>query len=290
MYITTGKVECLKCGEGNPIEGDCPERPIVLNCTKYSTAGNCVECKEGYYLKGQTLKSQNCFPCNIHCKKCSSDSKCLLCEDGYKVGLSNYCELVSSEVCPNYIMGMCRKCQDGKYSSDEQSCNKYCSELHSGCGVCSTNNGECSVCDINDGYMLSSGQCVKQSSASIVSPNGVVQCNDGWFNDDGTCKECSKNFGSECTKCTATECLSCSNSYIINSNGICIDKTDCSLEKDSTCYKCVSGKYFDGSSCVNCPLKCTECYSSTNCITCENDSYLVDGLCTQQNQKIMYDI
>ncbi|EMH74601.1 hypothetical protein EHI8A_153550, partial [Entamoeba histolytica HM-1:IMSS-B] len=281
MYITTESVKCLKCGEGKPVEGDCPERPIVSHCVNYSTSGNCVECEEGYYLQDKALQPQICLRCNKNCKKCNSHNKCMLCEDGYKVGSSNMCESVSSEICPNYIMGMCRKCQDGKYSSDEQSCNKDCSELHSGCGICNTNKREgCSICDISDGYVLSSDQCVKQPSASLVSPNGVVQCNDGWFNEDGTCKECNQNFGPKCTKCTATKCLSCSDSYIINSIGICVDKTDCLLEKDSTCYKCVSGKYFDGSSCVDCPLKCTECYNSISCITCENDSYLVNGLCT----------
>ncbi|EKE41584.1 tyrosine kinase, putative [Entamoeba nuttalli P19] len=281
---------CDSCGK-DEIKGSCLENINVDNCLTYGITGRCIECQEKYYLSNNIKENeinQKCIYClDSHCKRCSKE-ECYECEEGYKLeeGMCKY----HDTNCKFYSNGYCKLCQNGEYVNNIQ----YCSECEiNNCEVCKTHNPkQCEICS-NGYYLNKSLLCEKININNETVNSGAISCYEGYYNDNGICKECKKNneYGKECLECTNEKCHKCGNEYILN-NKQCEKNTNeyCEVIKDSKCMKCKYG-YYNPSSCTKCPKGCLSCYGTIEnviCLECDNKNnltlWLIDGQCKSQNQ------
>ena len=132
-----------------------------------------------------------------------------------------------------------------------------CIKCHFTCKTCSSHlSSDCLSCI--DGYYKSDGTC-------------VTSCPSGTFLSGSDCTSTSP-CTSPCDKCSKSPnyCLSCQNGYKLTAG-----TGSCELQ-------CPKSYYWDGSNCVSCYYKCSQCVSASNCTSCLSYYYeqvVSNGVC-----------
>ncbi|XP_064032778.1 proprotein convertase subtilisin/kexin type 5 isoform X1 [Pogoniulus pusillus] len=252
-FYLSGDVCVTECEDGfftDDISRECePCHQSCATCVGYSYK-NCTACKNSFHLShGQCLNPRNSLPsgkfwndakkrlqsCDPSCRTCEKSAEvCTSCPEG-KFLIHDTC--VSS--CPqktfgNTASGKCERCMDD-------------------CEVCS-NYWHCQKCQAEQDQLLflHEGRCLQE-------------CPEGYFNDSGTCKECSGS----CKTCmgSATKCLSCKSPLLL---------------EQWKCKPACSEKHFVSEGvCKHCPEMCQECTHEQTCKECMDEFFLHEGKCVQ---------
>ncbi|XP_021236412.1 proprotein convertase subtilisin/kexin type 5 isoform X1 [Numida meleagris] len=274
----------------------CRECPSNCNsCDK----DKCDFCKEGFYLSGGTCvtecgdgfftddMSRECEPCHRSCTTCVGYSyeNCTGCQKDFQLSHGrclnprNYppsgkfwsaskkqlqqCD-PSCSTCDKSA-DLCTSCPEGKFLA-HNTCVSQCPQqtfTNVGSGKCEMCMDNCEVCS----DLWHCQKCQAEQGQSFFLHNGrcLQECLEGYFNDSGTCKECSGS----CKTCvgSATKCQSCKSPLLL-------EQWECK----PTC----SEKHFafDGI-CKHCPAMCLECIHSETCKECEDGFFLHKGKCVE---------
>ena len=287
-YLSYYQDNCYKC------------RDSCLQCSRYSACSECVSHRYGPYCQwncNDDCKSQACtngqctngcidgkyLSISGQCKYCQT--VCASCSDGYtctsckqrKWGsfCQNDCSNCKTGYC--YIDNGCSECVDGYYRKYLDSLQGYlCSVCPETCTRCTSQN-DCSACQ--SGYWGSSCQndCNVCKDSYCQRQNGCTAgCNTGYYQRSNSypryCDRCPEN----CLICTSlNRCSQCDEGYngpvcqhdCRNCNGqLCNYNTgECSIV-------CSATQFFEQTlkQCIDCPVNCTMCSSSSYCISCIN--------------------
>ncbi|XP_031458302.1 proprotein convertase subtilisin/kexin type 5 [Phasianus colchicus] len=221
----------------------------------------CDFCKEGFYLSGDTCvtecgdgfftddMSRECEPCHRSCTTCVGYSyeNCTGCPKDFQLS-----------------QGRCLNPRNyppsGKFWS---AAKKQLQPCDPSCRTCDKSADRCTSCP--EGIRKSD---FHEDESIFVATKGKsfgYISNRGYFNDSGTCKECSGS----CKTCegSATKCLSCKSPLLL-------EQWECK----PTC----SQKHFafDGI-CKHCPAMCLECIHSETCKECVDGFFLHEGKCVE---------
>lgn len=279
-------IECLDCSS------EC-ETCISSNKT-------CLSCATGYFLYNTqciqkcpdyiTVQGSNsCIDCDSNCKYCSGAIKnCTACDSG-KVLQNNACKPVCDT---GYIvLGSDIQCQ---------ACI--------GCLTCSGTLSNCISCTgskylyLNtcidacpDGTFPNGQQCKQCDSTCVtcVTAGSCSTCVEGRVKFYSLClTSCPSGYefiNSQCSEILpAAECATgCTSSFL--NNDVCeqvCNLASCNYDNlncEIMVSECAAGKYFNGTSCVNCVYPCLTCSSMNTCLTCAFDSgaslYLYNNYC-----------
>ena len=322
---SAGRNYCDECKEDSILCNDCesgfyPDEnggcSYTDNC-EISYNGNCIKCKEDYYLIGNELKIcknkdmddfQDCkeinytnglcssceegFYLNSGDKKCTSTEHCsmssygvcILCEENYILNKQNdLCEERSEELlnCKITIEGKeCDECDDGFYFSEEGKCvnTNFCQN---------SLNGECTEC--KNGYFLSKDKksCTNQENCLTGEPETglCIWCNDNYYLDSND-RKCKSNLEKEelsnCKIASNGICTTCDRYYYLGEDSECSITQNCAESEKDLCIICSDGFYLGNDG------KCTNVenciYSRNNeCFECKDGMYYdrVDRLCKE---------
>jgi len=265
----TNGTGCVTCNPGFSLNGsicDCNSgfidvatqsclacSAVVLNCATClgTYPTTCQTCNSGYY---SSAGGSQCLSCPLNCNTCSSTGVCLTCNTGFSLKSSNICDCGATCQACNATMGItyCVDCS-GSYCFNTQAGYYANSGSVYQCPLACSSCSDATTCsDCNSPFILTStSQCVCNSTNNVyLSLNGA------------TCLTCAQIF-SNCTVCSAGP---------------------------TTCQNCVTGMFFDGTSCISCQYPCVSCSgSATNCITCQG-LLIPDnlGACICDNSTLWY--
>uniref|UniRef100_A0A8C6ZU05 Proprotein convertase subtilisin/kexin type 5 n=1 Tax=Nothoprocta perdicaria TaxID=30464 RepID=A0A8C6ZU05_NOTPE len=265
---TCGKDECDSCKEGfyllggvcvsecgagffkDSISRECEAcHKSCATCVGYSYK-DCTTCRNNLQLsRGQCLNPRNVRPdgkfwsgaktqvqsCDPSCRTCEKDANlCTSCPEGKFLSHDMCVSQCPEQTFGNAQSGKCEMCLDN-------------------CALCS-NPWHCQKCQAGEDqtFFLHEGRCFQE-------------CPEGYFNDSGTCKECSES----CKTCmgSATKCQSCESPLLL-------EQWECK----HTC----SEKYFASEGiCKRCPPMCQECIHNQMCKVCMDEFSLHDGRCVE---------
>ena len=260
-----------------------------LKCTntykcKESNNGICEICSDNFYL-GLDNK------CSLieHCIYSFNENICEECEEGYYYNrTNNSCILAKNgfENCKmvNYNDVSCSKCKDDFYLnrtdnlcySNEQFGNFY------KCAYVNKNEDKCESCVKDYYYVQKYHICSPIEGCQILKDvNTCEQCEEDFCLDLNVGK-CFTNwdvineeklfyFRCNRTNKEGTKCEICGNEFILDENGICVEKKHCEEEKDGICQKCFSTEEDTYYYCLNSYFGCTQT-SSGNCLECNDVS------------------
>jgi hypothetical protein len=244
--------KCKTAGQfQNSANGNCQAcSSVILNCISCSAhewAGTfCTQCATGFYGSGGNMP-RICSPCSPGCTVCTSSTSCSTCGSSF-VKVSGAC--------------VCNTSQNMFFNSATGTCTS-CSTAITYCTSCTGSTGTSTVCaSCSAGFYPSSTTCVScQPLCTSCTSSSCTACTDSSFVISGpacVCDATAEMFLST----TLNTCLACST--LIPS---CVD---CSGSNSSalTCVACISGYYFDGSSCLQCTPKCDACANGTSCNNC----------------------
>ncbi|KAL4468978.1 hypothetical protein ABPG73_019746 [Tetrahymena malaccensis] len=300
---------CLSCFEGKFLTGnECSNCDTNCN-TCVDNSQNCLSCKPDFKLNEE---QKSCYlRCDQSCKTCSepnNPNKCLSCPDGYFL-FQNSCKMCQ-QPCQNCLgEKQCLSCISSDYYYDEnnhnckikchpdcKSCsgptqynctdcfdsyyldNNSCKKCLSPCNNCNTSKETCTSC-VN-GYNLEGNKCIIQCDSSCKTCNtpsdskGCSSCKDGFYLDQGTCKNCQY----PCQNCkeSATKCIDCVLNYRLEfnqCNPICDTSCKTCLKPIDTksCLSCFEGFYLQNSECLKCQSPCETCIqNASKCLTCQS--------------------
>ncbi|EGR27299.1 neurohypophysial n-terminal domain protein [Ichthyophthirius multifiliis] len=254
--ILNSETKCIKDTLIDKYTGDhCNE-----GCDICYQSGECMECRDGYYLNFDDKGDITCLSCTSkieNCQRCTKNS-CTRCQTGFSNDNSEnqcqdqstrddtnvqYGESCSQEGCDKCSQsGECLQCQDGFYQDLDQNGNKVCiscSSKFSNCQRCTYNF--CERCITRYSYNMSEKQC-KEGSA--IEQNLATFCFDGCYScsDSGECKECWDGYYDDYEDQENQEdqenhenknCVSCSSKFI---NCVTCDKNRCTQCRDGYNY------------------------------------------------------
>jgi hypothetical protein len=218
-------------------------------------------CSAGSFPNSQT---RVCEACNSNCFSCMSSAFCTSCRSGFDLS-NGIC--ITGKLCTNgqyKFNGIClttcpvgtiasggyceRRCDPNTYFFDNK-CYAQCpaSQLYRTSVAC------VSACPA--GYILEGTVCRLS----------VQTCPSGQFYNaqTGACAECAY----PCTQCQFTQsyCTGCTNGLTLSANR-CLESNSCG----SGSYRSTAGR------CTQCPAKCIDCVSATECSTCAS-GYIFNG-------------
>ncbi|KAL4469881.1 hypothetical protein ABPG72_011102 [Tetrahymena utriculariae] len=293
----------------NPNQKICQQ--CSMNCLICSSSIICNQCKQGFYLNGNTCSpcmqgyyqnGNQCLPCDSSCKICSGQGpySCIICSN------SNY---FISEAQNNLCVPQCMLNQAQYIDSTTNSLQNYCRQCPKNCQTCK-NGIICTSCQY--GFFLSSNQCTLCYQGYYLSGNQCIQCDSSCLSCKGpgpnNCIICSQpnSFISTiqnniCTsQCDLTQgqfidnytnqsqqyCRSCGNlCQTCNIQYICTSCVQGFFLNANLCSLCKEGFYFDGIQCFPCDDSCQLCNgpAKTNCIKCKDNLYYQQStsLCTK---------
>ncbi|NXE56364.1 PCSK5 convertase, partial [Casuarius casuarius] len=294
------KDHCYKyCPENtyrDEISMKCIECPSNCNgCDK----DECGACKEGFYLLGGTCVSEcgagffrddisrECEACHRSCATCVGYSyeECTACKSNFQLSRGQC--LNPRNVPPNGKFwseakkelqscdpscrtcdkdaNMCTSCPKGKFLSHD-TCVSQCPQQTFGnveSGKCEMCLDDCEVC--SNPWHCQKCQSGQDQPLFLHKGRCFQECPEGYFNDSGTCKECSGS----CKTCmgSATKCQSCESPLLL-------EQWECK----HTC----SEKYFASEGiCKHCPPMCQECIHNQMCKVCMDEFFLHEGRCVE---------
>lgn len=254
-----------------------------------------MRCDPGYYISWQNGKNV-CFKCDDSCETChNSPDNCDKCAQGYfqdkSSGKCTSCEFNCLE-CDD--LRECKKCKEGfRLYQREGETDHDCQPCKDrGCKTCDSSATECTECI--DGFYQTTIQGTKfvtcskcPSGCKKCDKSSCTECYEGYYNNNGVCKECSP----PCATCESeNKCLSCVNGYLFK-DGSCKDQCSPSCltceGKPETCTSCHNGYGLKGTTCETCIPNCRICQNdwegkNMECKSCNNGFYLMDdGNCTK---------
>ena len=294
---------CLNCDETQCYECEKNFYPVGKTCSACAevceqcdgpTADDCRSCDPGYYLswyKGQI----SCLKCDDACETCySSPSNCDKCAQGYfREESSRKCTSCEFNCLECDDLRECKKCKDGfrLYQREGESDHDCQPCKDRGCKTCDSSATECTECI--DGFYQTSIQgtnfvtCSKcPSGCKKCDKSKCTECYEGYYNNNGVCKECS----APCATCESeNKCLSCVNGYLFK-DGLCKDPCNSNCltceGNPETCTSCHNGFGLKGTKCETCMPNCRICeydwQDNMECKSCLNGYYLAeDGNCSK---------
>ena len=225
---------------------------LIEHCIYSFNENICEECEEGYYYN-------------------KTNNKCILAKNGFE-----NCKIV------NYNDVSCSKCKDDFYLnktdnlcySNQQSGNFY------KCSYVNANEDKCASCIKDYYYVKKYYICSPIEGCEILKDiNTCEQCEEGFCLDlnNGKCytnldvisEEKLFYFRCNRTNKEGTKCEICGDEFILNENGMCVEKKHCEEEKDGICQKCFSTEIDKYYYCVNSYFGCTQTIND-NCLECNN--------------------
>ena len=233
---------CTNCKEINN-HGECIQMNDI-NCTSLNNK-QCLRCKEGYFKDTSTCKSISEVE-EIEHKYCyhyrGTMKKCDECSEEYVLTREGYCYSKSGEPLET---------EDKNNTNSNQN---------------QTMKRETKYKETNN--------CIERST------KGCSRCEDGYYLEDGECKQCIGG----CWQCSnSTYCTGC-DSYSYADNGKCIKIGElaetCSqlMPTHDGCVQCRDGYYkaSDGKACTKCDSSCLTCFlfnGLERCIDCQVGYY-----------------
>eukprot|EP01016_Furgasonia_blochmanni_P023328 TRINITY_DN251_c0_g5_i1.p1 TRINITY_DN251_c0_g5~~TRINITY_DN251_c0_g5_i1.p1 ORF type:complete len:2505 (+),score=375.87 TRINITY_DN251_c0_g5_i1:195-7709(+) len=289
---------CTSCNTAAPFLT--PTGTCVTNCTAGTfangtfcqncargcsscTAQGCTQCRLGFTLNGTICNtdclprtypntistSPLCLPCPGDCQTCTNGSTCTVCDPGFSLTSTGSCiaSCANCDICDS-TTSTCSKCKAGYFLK------------RGGCGPCFTDCLECEAAEnttCKRWYNTTNGtttSCDTVSNCRFCSPDGTCSfCNDGFFNDNGTCTACN----SDCRVCNNSDtCMQC-NLGFSNHNGSCVNVSNsycganCGAcdQVNATAGRCIQPApytYFNGSGVANCVSGCINCNNGSDCM------------------------
>lgn len=284
--LISGNLTCISCKEGYTLINKTCFKSCDINCENcyYDgiNEGECLECKESYFLKenytliGQHYENKKyCSKCPEGCSKCKdffigSDKislNCTTCINGYKLKNSiceKQCDVGENNLCltcNNNIKNFCETCNLGYYlDNNTGSCNSC--EVDN-CVKCERKS-ECHLCI--EQYVPLNGICFK--TCQTGENEKCHSCNNTLFEITENCLDCNEGFYLPIDSEDRTKCKSCGIGCLN-----CYGKVN-----ESICYKCKEGFLLYNNECTqNCLLG-----SGELCLTCDSgENGLYCGSCNE---------
>ena len=290
--INEEKGNCLSCKEGYYLNSGDKKCSKSLNCYE-SSFGICNKCNPGYYLNKKDDKCEKEIYTFKHCIETTNNETCDICKDYYYFDKNkrcisiNYCDTIDE-------YGKCQKCKEGYYlTSYGDSCTP-----EENCFYGDKDLGICLLCE--DKYFIdfNDGKC-----KSNLEENDYKYCLKA---DEGICKECYYGYYlSEDLKCTSTKycaessngiCNLCSNYYYLGLDNKCTYVEHCIYSNSyNECIECEEGFYYErnNSICLVAEDKFQNCksgYLDEYCEKCKTDYYINqnDSLCYSNKENDIF--
>ena len=257
---------------GSTCQNDCS------NCKAGSchiTSG-CLNCVEGYYMDYNTdLLGNLCSACPGTCTRCRNANECTECQTGYWGSVcENNCDICEYDFCSQQ-RGCYHGCKDGYYLRS-QLIPYYCDPCPDTCTVC-ISTSSCSECQ--SGYWGLSCQmdCNICENSLCHRQNGCTTgCKTGYYRRSELypiyCDQCPE----KCITCTSsTKCSICVQDYTgttcQHDCRSCNGKL-CDYDTGECSFICTTTQFFDQTrtQCIDCPVNCIHCTSSSYCSICKN--------------------
>ena len=310
--ISTCAAGCLKCNASDEcifsdatnfyrLDGATAEQVSVPNCISVNMRGECLSCKEDYYLDTSTNKCV-LVPENSLIDDCilySSANSCFSCESGFFL-TQNICASIENTIanCDVYADATtCRKCRAGYLLYfDSLSCVPAPSTPN-----CSNYSFvKCKEC--NSGYVLSSNDYLNtflRVSTTMERNNLALYVQDivngPTLAPEIPCEIASTNNCSEFDQ-NKNKCLVCNEGYFITEDNFCIQFPNEPINgclhysSTTTCAECISGFYFKSGICTEIGTDesidhCQEYNGKSNavtCIKCADEYYLDNNNCKER--------
>ena len=186
---------CKKCSDGQTCEiCQTPSGTPIVYPYQASTPHLCTECKEDHrYVDQNNL----CVDCPAECTKCSSATNCTECRQNYflmnlQEGPCVPCPSSGYKISQNQCI---KGCGPSEYADSKNECEPC--PLH--CSTCSDLTGACSACEAGHSFKTGSKDCWKSCpekhyrkeiyTCSACSKH-CLECLDV----TGECKTCQNNF------------------------------------------------------------------------------------------------
>ena len=315
-YTDSEKIFCKECESGfvkDYTDLECTAGEIP-NCSVFRVSDplHCLECKAGYKLIRNNLGRTICLDAvSLNCDIWEDDAffSCTQCADNF------HPEVLSAGQAASYCVGgnfsiencsaldsefACSLCDEGFYlSKNRDRCLALSSPLIN-CEVAMLDIPECKQCET--GYYLK-----EETRKCFPFPSGISNCVD--YTNESTCSECATGFYLSENQCkevsepiancvyysSNTICKLCSDGKAINPsatgpNDTCtlIQAQNCKTASNIlTCSSCEpgfglhhSGNSVDCKSIQSVPYCVNQDFNAPyNCLECNSNSFLTEGLC-----------
>ena len=150
----------------------------------------------------------------------------------------------------------------GTVLDGNNACTKSCNAngqytMHGQCYSCP---GGCADCQ----YGICTGTACQKSEFLFIDQQVCCDLGKNKYFDGTNCVSCHESC-EKCTGPTLNDCLTCPSGYAMDPvQGVCVASCDGK-----------NGKFVEGGQCRDCPTGCKECVSSTMCLVCDSQSYLM---------------
>lgn len=265
--------ECSNCDASISVCKFCIP-PKVLDITAQTCAESCNS--DEYILEGKCVKCNNCPVCT------NETGKCTLCYEGFflttegvchsncgesqiKVGDECLpCNVDGCKICPT--VDSCVECKD-PLAVFENKCVENCpSKTYLNGKICDYCSENCKTCEKSD-------LCTECLSPFVLQ--GTLcqnECNYGFANVNGICKEC--HHSERCLECKADsldKCTQCKLGFYLKDD-ICVDNCGSNFFVEST---------NEGDICSPCKDNCKSCTDPFSCDRCDKPFLLENNNCVE---------
>jgi hypothetical protein len=234
------------CGECTRNCKNCKKNPLVMNSSDKNTI--CEECNNGFYLSNGDCVSdcqEGYFKNYTTCSTCSPNN-CATC---LSTGGCTSCKTDPTTKIPKILyQGECIDiCPSGTFKE-----NNTCIPCSYDCLKCSSNT-KCEVCK-------------PPLELTIDGKCGYPLCGTGYTQRDGMCYACTDSKCRVCDPIKLNMCKECKPSFYL---------------LDSKCVPVCPEGYFNSTdnTCVQCKGNCGKCTNNSDCQTCLNGFYKMNGEC-----------
>lgn len=229
---TCNSISCVACPAPSTLNilGYCVDCGIA-NCARCDTSTGtnprCVECNDGYFLKGgECIRCAEAF--GAECRTCQEDG-CVTCLGNSMPSSTGQCE--------SCRVANCHKCQENRTDTCAYCNAGFYADGKGGCGNCKKYDEQCTFCDGSScshcaaGYTMNKlGRCEMKKPRCTVS--GCEKCSaDGKscercqppfvITSKQQCEPCMLKFQG-CGICNPNGCLVCLPGRKMNANRQCI--------------------------------------------------------------------
>ena len=256
----------------------------IENCQE-SVFGNCITCKNGFYLNKLNDTCEKKHDDFALCKQTVDNITCDICDINNYFDETGIC--VPNKYCAKSMNHICIECIIGYYLTPE---NSVCTHTEN-CITGDKDLGMCMKC--NDTFYLDTEDYICKTN---LEDNEFKYCIKV---EDGNCIECQEDYYvGEDFKCSFTKycseselgtCIKCSQNYYLGYDNKCTDTEHCIYSSNDYCLECEDGFYFNrkNRTCYeynnesiynNCKYSCE---FAEKCCSCKNQFYLRknDSLC-----------
>ena len=239
------------------------------NCQKCNSLTNlCIKCLSDNYFPDEIGGCQpKCVLGKNYCNLCDEVQKlCISCEPGYYPDKIGGCSYITN--CETSYKGKCLTCiEDYMLIQETGICKSIHSEDLKNCLTISNTNGTCLEC--NDGYFLNEGdlKCTNTKYCYESTYGVCTTCIEGYYINKKNDK-CEKVEISNCRQTLdGINCDKCNDNFYLTENYQCIETNMCYQAKDGKCIKCVENYIL---------AENVACTFDQNCQTADLDT----GICT----------